>query len=149
MQDLEENNRIVKSIDLFKKSGDTRGTLSAKIGTIKDIKVKELIEADEIKKRWQECTEELYKNGHNDQDRDDAGVTHIKPDILEYEVKWALGSITTSKGREGDENPAELFKISKERGCKYAAFNISANLENSLVATALKNVSFHYNPKER
>ena len=119
------------------------------MGTVKDRKVKDLTEADEIKKRWQECTEELYKNGHNDGDRDDAGVTYIKPDILEYEVKWALGSITTSKGREGDENPAELFKISKERGCKYAAFNISANLENSLVATALKNVSFHYNPKER
>ena len=114
MQDLEENNRIVKSIDLFKKSGDTRGTLSAKIGTIKDIKVKELIEADEIKKRWQECTEELYKNGHNDGDRDDAGVTYIKPDILEYEVKWALGSITTRKAREGDEIPAELFKNPKE-----------------------------------
>ena len=64
MQDLEENNRIVKSIDLFKKSGDTRGTLRGKIGTIKDIKVNDLTEADEIKKRWQECTEELYKNGH-------------------------------------------------------------------------------------
>ena len=109
MQDLEENKRIVKSIDLFKKSGDTRGTLRGKIGTIKDIKVKDLTEADEIKKRWQECTEELYKNGHNDQDRDDAGVTHIKPDILEYVVKWALGSITTRKTREGDESPNELF----------------------------------------
>ena len=149
MKELKENNIIVKSIDLFKKSGDARETLHANMGTIKDRKVKDLTEADEIKKRWQECTEELYKNGHNDGDRDDAGVTYIKPDILEYEVKWALGSITTSKGREGDENPAELFKISKERGCKYAAFNISANLENSLVATALKNVSFHYNPKER
>ena len=88
------------------------------------------------------------QNGHNDQDRHDAGVTHIKPDILEYEVKWALGSITTSKGREGDENPAELFKISKERGCKYAAFNISANLENSTVATELENVNLHPNQKE-
>ena len=66
MQELEENNRIVRSIDLFKKSGDTRGTLHAKMGTTKDIKVKDLTEADEIKKRWQECTEELYKNGHND-----------------------------------------------------------------------------------
>ena len=58
------------------------------MGTIKDRKVKDLTEADEIKKRWQECTEELYKNGHNEQDKDDAGVTYIKPDILEYEVKW-------------------------------------------------------------
>ena len=114
MQELEEKDRIVKSIDLFKKSGDTRGTLHAKMGTIKDRKVKDLTEADEIKKRWQECTEELYKNGHNDWDRDDAGVTHIKPDMLEYEVKWALGSITTRNAMEGDEIPAELLKIPKE-----------------------------------
>ena len=113
-KEIEENNRIGKTRDLFKKSGDTRGTLHAKMGTIKDRKVKDLTEADEIKKRWQEYTEELYKNGHNDQDKDDVGVTHIKPDILEYEVKWALGSITTTKAREGDEIPAELFKIPKE-----------------------------------
>ena len=84
------------------------------MGTIKDRKVKDLTEADEIKKKWQECTEELYKNCHNDRDRNDAEVTYIKPDILEYEVKWALGSITTRKAREGDEIPAELFKITKE-----------------------------------
>ena len=114
MQELDESNRIVKTIELFRKSGDIRGTLHAKMGTVKDIKVKDLTEADEIKKRWQECTEELFKNGHNDQDKDDVGVTHIKPDILEYEVKWALGSITTTKAREGDEIPAELFKIPKE-----------------------------------
>ena len=99
---------------IFKKSGDIRGTTHAKMGTIKDIKVKDLTEEDEIKKRWQECTEELYKNGHNARDKDDVGVTHIKPDILEYEVKWALGSITTTKAREDDEIPAELFKIPKE-----------------------------------
>ena len=80
MQELEENKRIVKSIDLFKKSGDTRGTLHAKIGTTKDRNGIDLTEAEEIKKRWQECTEELYKNVHNDRDRDVAGVTHIKPD---------------------------------------------------------------------
>ena len=101
-------------MDLFKKSGANRGTLDAKMGTIKDREVKDLTEADEINKRWQECTEELYKNGHNDHNRDDAEVTHIKPDMLEYEVKWALGSITTRKAREGDKIPAELFKISKE-----------------------------------
>ena len=66
MQELEENNRIVKSIDRFRKIGATRGTLHARMGTIKDRKVKDLTEADEIKKRWEECTEELYKNGHND-----------------------------------------------------------------------------------
>ena len=114
MQELEENNKIVKSIDLLKKSRDTRGTLHAKMGTIQDRKFKDLTEADEIKERWQECTEELYKKGHNDWGRDDAVVTHIKADILVYEVKWALGNITTGKAREGEEIPDELFKIPKE-----------------------------------
>ena len=76
MQELEEKNRIVKSIDLFKKSGDTRGTFHSKMGTIKERKTKDITEADEIKKRWQESTEELYKNGHNDWDKADAVVTH-------------------------------------------------------------------------
>ena len=80
MQELEEKDRIVKSIDLFKKSGDTRGTFHSKMGTIKERKTKDITEADEIKKRWQESTEELYKNHHNEQDTDDAVVTHIKPD---------------------------------------------------------------------
>ena len=79
------------------------------MGTIKERKTKDITEADEIKKRWQESTEELYKKGHNDWGRDDAVVTHIKADILVYEVKWALGSITTRKSREGDEIPNELF----------------------------------------
>ena len=81
------------------------------MGTIKDRKVKDLTEADEIKKRWQECTEELYKNHHIDWDRDD---THVKPDILEYEVKWALGSITMNNDRRDDGIPAELLKNPKE-----------------------------------
>ena len=84
------------------------------MGTIKDRKVKDLTEADEIKKRWQECTEELYKNSHKDRDRDDAWVTHVNLDILKYEVKWALGSITTNNYRTGDGIPAELFKNPKE-----------------------------------
>ena len=84
------------------------------MGTIKVRKVRDLTEADEIKKRWEECTEELYKNGHKDLDRDHAWVTHVKPDILEYEVKWALGSITTNNDRRGDGIPAELFKNPKE-----------------------------------
>ena len=77
--------------------------------TIKDRKFKDITEADEIKKKYQECPEELYKNGLNDPDRDDVGVTHEKPDILEHEVKWALESITTSKASGGDRIPAELF----------------------------------------
>ena len=111
MQELEENNRIVKSIALFRKVGDNIGTFYAKVGTIKDSKVKDLPE-DEIKKRWQECREELYKNCHKYQVRDDAGVTHVKPDILEQVVKWALGNITKNKASGGDGIPAELFKTS-------------------------------------
>ena len=84
------------------------------MGTIKNRKFKDLTEAGEIKKRWQECTEELYKNGHNDLDRDDAWVTHVKLNIVEYEVKWALGSITTNNVRRTDGIPDELFKNPKE-----------------------------------
>ena len=84
------------------------------MGTKKDRKVKDLTEANEIKKRWQECTEELYKNGHKDWDRDDVCVTHVKLHILEYEVKWALVSITTSNERRGYGISAELFKNPKE-----------------------------------
>ena len=84
------------------------------MGTIKERKVRNLTEADQIKKRWQERTEELYKNGHKDRDRDDAWVTHVKPDILGYEVKWALGSITTNNDRGGDGIPIELFKNPEE-----------------------------------
>ena len=103
-----KTNRIVTSIDLFKKSGDTRGTLHGKIGTIKDIKVKDLTEADEIKKRWQECTEGLYKKDLHDPDNHDSVITHLEPDILECEVKWALGSITTNKP-ETNENSWSLI----------------------------------------
>ena len=84
------------------------------MGTIKVRKVRNLTEADEIKKRWQEHTEELYKNSHKHRDRDDACITHVKPDILEYEVKWALGRITKNNDRAGDGIPAELFKNPKE-----------------------------------
>ena len=84
----------------FQENQRYKGTFHAEMGTIKDRKVKDLTEADEIKKSWQECTEELYKNGHNDPDIDDVGVTYVKPDKLEHEVKWALGSITTRKARE-------------------------------------------------
>ena len=104
----------MKSIDCFRKIGATGGTLHARMGTIKGRKLKDLTEADEIKKRWQECTEELYKNGHKDQDSDDAWVIHVKLDILEYEAKWALGSITANKAGRGDGIPAELFKNPKE-----------------------------------
>ena len=96
---------------LFKKIKNTKGTYHTKMGTIKDRNSKALTEADEIKKRWQEYTEELYKKYLNDQDNYYALVTQLEPDTLECEVKWALGSITTSKASGSDIIPADLFEI--------------------------------------
>ena len=91
-----------KTIDLFKNTGDIKGTLHARMGTIEDKNGKDLTEPEEIKKRWQEYTE-LYKKSLNDPDNHYGMITHLEPDILEFEVKWALGSITTNKASEGDE----------------------------------------------
>ena len=110
----------------------------------------DLTEAEDIRKRWEEYTEELYKKDPHDPDSHDGMVTHLEPDILEYEVKWALGSITMNKASVGDRIPFELFQILKIKGCcKSASLNMPANLENSAVATGLEKVSFHSNPKER
>ena len=105
--------------------------------------------AEDIKKRWQEYTEELYKKDLHDPDNHNGMITYLEPDILECEVKWALGSITTNKASGGDGIPVELFQILKEDAVKSAAFNMPENLENSAVATGLEKVSFHSNPKER
>ena len=102
-----------KTRDLFKKIGDIKGTLHAKMGTIKHRNNKGLTETEKIKKRCQECTEELYKKGLNDPDNHHGMVTHLEPNILEREVKWALGSITMNKASGGDGIPAELFTILK------------------------------------
>ena len=98
-----------KTRDLFKKMRDIKGIFHAKMGSIKDRNGMDLTEAKDIKKRWQEYTE-LYKKSLNDADNHDDVVTHLEPDILEYEVKWALGSITRNKATGGDGNPAELLK---------------------------------------
>ena len=98
-----------KTRDLFVKIGYIKGRYHARIGTVKERSGKDLTEAQEIKKRWHEYTEEPYKKGLNDLDNHDGVVTHLEPDILECEVKWALGSITTNKANGGDEIPAELF----------------------------------------
>ena len=103
-----------KTRDLFKKIRDTKGTFHAKMGPKKDRNDMDLTEAEVIKKRWQEYTEELYKKDLNDQDNHAGVITHLKPDILECEVKWALGSITTNKASGGDGIPAELFQILKD-----------------------------------
>ena len=101
-KEIEENNRMGKTRDLFKKIGDTKRILHAKMDTIKDSDGKDLTEAEKIKKRWQEYTEELYRKGHSDLDNHKGVITHLEPDILECEVKWALGSITKNKARGGD-----------------------------------------------
>ena len=108
----------------------------------------DLIEVKDIKKRWQEYTEELHKKELHDPDIHSGVVTHLEPDILEWEVKWALGSITTNKAGGGDGIPVELLQILRW-GCESAAFSMPANLENSAVATGLEKVGFHSNPKER
>ena len=103
-----------KSRDLFKKTRDTKGTFHAKMGTIKDRNGMELTEAEDIKKRWQEHTEELYKEDLHDPYNHDGVITHLEPDILECEVKWALESVTTNKASGGDAIPVELFQILKD-----------------------------------
>ena len=103
-----------KTRDLFSKIRDTKGTFHGKMGTTKDRNGMDLTEAEDIKKRWQEYTEELYKKDLNDPDNHDGVITHLEPDILERKLKWALGSITTNKASGGDGIPAELFQILKD-----------------------------------
>ena len=100
-KEIEENKRMGKARDLFKKIRDIKGIFNARMGTIKDRKSKDLTEAKDIKRRWQEYTEELYKKGHNGPDNLDGVVTNLEIDILQCEVKWALGSITMNKASEG------------------------------------------------
>ena len=106
----------------------------------------DLTEAEDIKKRWQEYTEELYKKHLHYQDNHDGLITHLEPDILECVVKWTLESISTNKASGGDGIPVKLFQILKD---KIATLNMPANMENSAVATGLEKVRFHSNPKER
>ena len=110
---------------------------------------RDLTEAEDIKKRWQEYTEELYKKDLHDPDNHYGVIAHLEPDTLECEIKWALGSITTKKPSGGDGIPVEIFQILKDDVVKSAALSMSANMENSTVATGLEKVSFHSNPKER
>ena len=112
-KEIEENNRIGKTRGFFKKIRDTKGIFHAKMGSIKDRKSMELTEAEDIKKRWQEYTEEIYKKDLHDPDNLNGLITHLEPDILECEIKWALGSITMIKASEGDGIPVELFEILK------------------------------------
>ena len=107
-----------KTRDLFKKIRNTKGTFHAKMGLINDRNGMDLTEAEDIKKRWQEYTEELYKKDLHNPDNHDGVTTQLKPDILEYEVKWALESITMNKASGGDGIPVELFQILKDDAVK-------------------------------
>ena len=116
-KEIEENKRMGKTRALFKKIRDTKGIFHAKMGKIKDRNSMDLTQAEDIKK-WQEYTEELYKKDLNDQDNHNGVITHLEPDILECEVKWASGSITTNKAGGGDGIPVELFQILKDDAVK-------------------------------
>ena len=116
-KEIEENNRMQKTRDLSKKIRDAKGIFHAKMVSIKDRNGRDLTEAEDINTRWQEYTEELYKKLHNS-DNHDGVITHLEPDILECEVKWALESITTNKASGGDGIPIELFKILKDDDVK-------------------------------
>ena len=116
-KEIEENNRMGKTRDLFKKIRDTKGTFHAMMGSRKDRNGRDLIEAEDIKKRWQEYTEQLYKKDLYDPDNHNGVITHLETDILECKkkkIKWALGSITMNKASGGDGIPVELFQILKD-----------------------------------
>ena len=117
-KEIEENSRMGKTRDLFKKIRDNKGRFYTKIGSTKDRNDMDLTEAEDIKKRWQEYTEELYKKDLHDPDNHDGVITHLGPDILECEVKWALGSITMNKASGGDGIPVELLQILKDDAVK-------------------------------
>ena len=111
---IEKNNRMGKTRDLFKEIRDIKETFHIKMGTIRNRNGMDLIEAEDIKKRWQEYTEELYKKDLHNPDNQDGVIMDLEPDILECEVKWALGSITLNKDLGGNGIPAELFQILKD-----------------------------------
>ena len=119
-KEIEENNRMGKTRDLFKKIRDTKGIFHAKMGSTKDRKCMDLTEVEDNKKRWQEYTE-LYKKDLHNPDNHNGVITHLEPDILEFEVKWALESITTNKASVGDGVPVELFQILKDDAVKVLA----------------------------
>ena len=117
-----------KTRDLVKKIRDTKGTFHAKMGTIKDRNGMDLTEAEDIKKRWQQYTEELYKKDLHDPDNHNGVITHLEPDILDSEVRWTLGSITTNKASGSDGIPVELFQILKDDAVKVLLYSICQQL---------------------
>ena len=137
-----------KTRDLLKKIRDTKGTFHVKLCTVKDRNGMDLTEADEIKKRWQECTEEVHKKDLHDPDNYDGVITHLEPDILECEVNWALGSITMNKASGSDRIPVELFQILKDDVVKVLHLICQQIWKTRQWPQDWKS-SFHSNPKER
>ena len=123
-KEMEENNRMGKTRDLFKKIRDTKGTFHAKMGSIKDKNGMDLTKPEDIKKRWQEYTEKLYGKDPHDPDYHNGVITHLEPDILECEVKWTLGSITMNTASGGDGIPVELFQILEDDTVKVLQYAI-------------------------
>ena len=146
-KEIEENNRMGNTRDLCKKIRDTKGIFHAKMGIIKYRNGMNLTEAEDIKKRWQEYTE-LYKKDIYDPDNHDGVITHLEPDMLECEVKWALGSITKNKAGGGDGITLELFQILKDDAVK-GLHSICQQIWKTQRWPQLEKVSFHSNPKER
>ena len=136
-----------KTRDLFKKIRDTKGTFHAKTGTIKDRNGMDVAEAEDIKNRWQEYTEELYKKDLHDPDNHNGVITHLEPDILKCKVKWALASITTKKASGGDGISVELFQILKDDAVKVLHSICQQIWKTQQWPQDWK--SFHSNPKER
>ena len=134
-----------KTSDLFKKIRDTKGIFHVKMGTIKNRNGMDLTEAEDIKKRWQEYTEELYKKDLHDPDNINGVITDLEPDILEYEVKRALGNITRNKASGGDGIPVEVFQILKDDAVK-VLHSICQQIWKTQQWPGLEKVSFHSNP---
>ena len=141
-----EENRMGKTRELFKTLGDTKGTFHAKMGSTKDRNGLDQTEEEEIKERWQEYTEELYKKQLNDRDNHDGVITHLKPEILECEVKWALGRITTNKASGGNGIPAELFQNLKDDAVRSTAL-IWQQIWKTQYRTRKGQFSFQYQRK--
>ena len=145
-KEIEENKRMGKTRDLFKKIRGTKGTFHAKMGSIKNRNDMDLTEAEDIKKRWQRYTG-LYKKDFDDPENHNGVITHLEPDILECDVKWALGSITMNKASGGDGIPVELFQSLKDDAVK-VLHSICQQIWKTQQWPQEK-VSFHSNPKER
>ena len=139
-KEVAEKNRMRKTKDLFKKNGYIKGVFQARMGTTKDRNGNDLTEAEKIWKRWQEYTE-LYRKDLNDQDNCDGVITHLEPDLLGCDVKWALGSTVMNKASGGDEIPAELFQILN--AVKVLHSICQQIWKNSAITTALEKISFY------